>query len=158
MSQIYYTSFYYWWQGRLKDINPTDALKEVLIYDMPIYKQFLRMARESLPMRLYKRYATKGFLRKLRTPFTLYFKIYLRQRCGESSCDLWDLRDNFERESIREFVKSELAKTYEYQLGLALQRACERFWCGGFLAFPFAYAKIRSQKGKTLTRIEGFIV
>ena len=72
---------------------------------------------------------------------------------------IWgDFGDSFERESIREFVKSELAKTYEYQLGLALQKACERFWYGGFLAFPFAYAKIRSQKGKTLTRMDGFII
>ena len=159
--KIYYTSFDYWWRGRLKDINPTNALKEVLIYDMPIYKQFLRMTREgreSLPLKLYKRYATKGFLRKLRTPFTLYFKIYKRHKVGEYSHDLGDLSDSFECKSMQEFVKSELAKTYEYQLGLALQRACERFWRGGFLAFPFAYAKIRSQKGKTLTRMDGFII
>ena len=149
--KIYYTLFesYLMWDKMLPNT------KRVYIADMPIYKQFLRITRESLPMRLYKRYATKGFLKKLRTPFTLYFKIYKRHKVSESS---WDLRDDFERESIREFVKSELAKTYEYQLGLALQRACERFWCGGFLVFPFAYAKIRSQKGKTLTRMDGFIV
>ena len=141
------------WSSPLKEMNPSNPPKEISIYDSIAYKQFLRIARESLPMRLYKRYATKGFLRKLRTPFTLYFKIYLRDKVGESAHDLGDLGDDFERESMREFVKNELAKTYEYQLGLALQRACERFWCGGFLAFPFAYAKIRSQKGKTLTRI-----
>ena len=58
---------------------------------------------------------------------------------------------------MREFIENELAKTYEYQLGLALQRACERFWYGGFLAFPFAYAKIRTQKGKTLMRMDSIV-
>ena len=157
--KIYYTIL--GWDSPLKDMNPSNPPKAISIYDSIAYKQFLRIAREgreSLPMRLYKRYATKGFLKKLRTPFTLYFKIYKRHKVGESSRDFRDLSDDFECESMREFVKSELAKTYEYQLGLALQRACERFWYGGFLAFPLAYTKIRAQKGKTLTRIEGFIV
>ena len=128
----------------LKDMNPSNPPKEISIYDSIAYKQFLRMVRESLPLKLYKRYTTKGFFRKLRTPFTLYFKIYLRHTNTSQGT-----MDN----QMREFIENELAKTYEYQLGLALQRACERFWYGGFLAFPFAYAKIRTQKGKTLPRI-----
>ena len=45
-----------------------------------------------------------------------------------------------------------LAQTYEYQLGLLLEKACKGFWRGGFLAFPFAYFKLRKRK-KTLTRL-----
>ena len=154
------------WSASLKELNPTNPPIEISHYDSIAYKHYLRAKREfsqSLPMKLYKRYATKGFLRKLRTPFTLYFKIYKRQRCGESSQIfgdfgyLGDFGDSLECESMqksaRKFVQNELAQTYEYQLGLALQKACERFWLGGFLAFPLAYTKIRSQKGKKLTRI-----
>lgn len=154
--KIYYTNFepYILWDNYME----SKSLERVYIEDMPIYKVFLRYTSESLPMRLYKRYATKGFLRKLRTPFTLYFKIYKRQRCGESSQGFsCDFSQDFERESICEFVQNELAQTYEYQLGLALQRACERFWCGGFLMFPLAYAKIRAKKGKELVRMNNAI-
>lgn len=124
------------------------ASQQIYTYDMPIYKQFLRMSRECLPIKLHKRYTTKGFFRKLRTPFTLYFKIYLRHTNTSQGT-----MDN----QMCEFIENELAKTYEYQLGLALQRACERFWYGGFLAFPFAYAKIRAQKGKTLMRMDSIV-
>ena len=145
---IYYTNFYYWWQGNLKEINAKHLPKEVLIFDTPIYKRYLRAKRticESLPMKLYKRYATKGFLKKLRTPFTLYFKIYRRDK----NVALADFGDK----EMREFIQKELSQTYEYQLGLALQKACERFWCGGFLLFPFDYLKIRKEKGKKFIRM-----
>lgn len=108
------------------------------------YEILVAQSKFSLPFKLYQRYIAKGFFRKLRTPFTLYFKIYLRHiNTSQGTMD----------NQMREFIENELAKTYEYQLGLALQRACERFWYGGFLAFPFAYTKIRAQKGKTLPRI-----
>lgn len=139
---IYYTNFYYWWQGNLKEINAKHLPKEVLIYDEPIYKRYLRAIRESLPIRLYKRYATKGFLRKMRLPFTAYFKIYRRYKGN-------DVAPN----EMSEFIEQELMQTYEYNLGLVLQRACERFWWGGFLLFPFDYLKIRKEKGKRFVRM-----
>ena len=152
---IYYTNFYYWWQGNLKEINAKHLPKEVLIYDEPIYKRYLRAIRESLPIRLYKRYATKGFLRKLRLPFTAYFKIYRRHKNGA----LQDFgatnlaHGDFSDKEMSEFIEQELIQTYEYNLGVALQRACERFWWGGFLLFPFAYLKIRKEKGKRFMRM-----
>ncbi len=140
--KIYYTLFddYLLWDNYMESKH----LELVYIADVPIYKLFLRSLSECLPIKLHKRYTTKGFFRKMRTPFTLYFKIYLRHTNTSQGT-----MDN----QMCEFIENELAKTYEYQLGLALQRACERFWYGGFLAFPFAYAKIRTQKGKTLPRI-----
>ncbi len=107
-----------------------------------------------LPMKLYKCYATKGFLRKLRLPFTAYFKIYRRHK-NEALQDFGATNfthGDFSKET-QEFIKQELIQTYEYQLGLALQRACERFWWGGFLLFPFAYLKIRKEKGKRFLRM-----
>lgn len=159
---IYYTNFYYWWQGNLKEINARRLPKEVLIYDTPIYKRYLRAKRKSgksLPMKLYKRYATKGFLRKLRLPFTAYFKIYRRHKNGalqDFGAINLALKD-FSDKKMREFIKQELMQTYEYNLGLALQRACERFWWGGFLLFPFDYLKIRKEKGRGLERISSVI-
>lgn len=109
-----------------------------------------------LPLKLYKRYATKGFLRKLRLPFTAYFKIYRRykngvlQDFGATNLALKDFSDK----EVRELIEQELMQSYEYQLGLALQKACERFWCGGFLLFPLSYLKIRKEKGKGFKRID----
>lgn len=108
-----------------------------------------------LPIKLYKRYATKGFLRKLRLPFTAYFKIYrwhkngALQDFGATNLALKDFSDK----EMSEFIEQELSQTYEYNLGRALQRACERFWWGGFLLFPFAYLKIRKEKGKRFVRM-----
>lgn len=159
---IYYTNFYHWWQVNLKEINAKHLPKEVLIYDEPIYKRYLQAKRkfcESLPLKLYKRYATKGFLRKLRLPFTAYFKIYRRHKneaLQDFSATNLALKD-FSDKEMSEFIKQELMQTYEYNLGLALQRACERFWWGGFLLFPFAYLKIRKEKGKGLKRISNVI-
>lgn len=189
--KIYYTNFYYWWQGRLKDINPTNALKEVLIYDEPIHKHFLRATRNlgefSLPFKLYQRYIAKGFLRRVRTPFTLYFKIYLghkkdKMKKSSPKCEVatnqaaqshsepaqefknssnqnlpnQTLNDKEMREFMKEFVQNELSQTYEFRLGLLLQKACENFWRGGFVAFPFAYLKLRKKK-RHLQRISDII-
>lgn len=132
----------------IKYLNKATPPQEISVYDNLAYKRYLRAKRticEFLPMKLYKRYATKGFLKKLRTPFTLYFKIYRRDK----NVALAD----FGGKEMREFIQKELSQTYEYQLGLALQKACERFWCGGFLLFPFDYLKIRKEKGKKFIRI-----
>lgn len=159
---IYYTNFYYWWQGNLKEINARRLPKEVLIYDTPIYKRYLRAKRKSgksLPMKLYKRYATKGFLRKLRLPFTAYFKIYRRHKNGalqDFGAINLALKD-FSDKEMSEFIEQELMQTYEYNLGLALQKACEWFWWGGFLLFPLDYLKIRKEKGRGLVRISSVI-
>lgn len=139
--KIYYTAFsnYIMWDRVLPNTE------RVYVCDEPIYKKFLQISRESLPMKLYKRYATKGFLRKLRLPFTAYFKIYRRYK-GD------DIAPN--AKETQEFIEQELMQSYEYNLGLALQKACERFWWGGFLLFPFSYLKIRKEKGKGLKRID----
>ncbi len=136
--KIYYTAFsnYIMWDRVLPNT------KRVYIHDEPIYKKLLQVSSKSLAMKLYKRYATKGFLRKLRLPFTAYFKIYRRHKSNDIAPS-----------EMSEFIKQELMQTYEYNLGLALQRACERFWCGGFLLFPFAYIKIRKEKGKRFLRM-----
>lgn len=137
--KIYYTAFsnYIMWDRVLPNTQ------RVYVCDVPIYKKFLQISRESLPMKLYKRYATKGFLRKLRTPFTLYFKIYRRYKGNDIA-----------PKEMGEFIEQELMQSYEYNLGLALQKACERFWWGGFLLFPLAYLKIRKEKGKGFKRID----
>lgn len=151
--KVYYTNFLYWWQARLKEINPTSALKEVFIYDEPIYKHFLREVKNgelSLPLKLYKRYTTKGFLRRVRLPFTLYFKIYLKHK-NEVQNEL--SKDRETSKFVKEFVQNDFSQTYEFQLGLLLQKACENFWRGGFLAFPFAYLKLRKKK-RELQRVD----
>lgn len=137
--KIYYTAFsnYIIWDRVLPNTQ------RVYVCDVPIYKKFLQISRESLPMKLYKRYATKGFLKKLRLPFTAYFKIYRRHK-----------GNNIAPKEMREFIEQELMQSYEYNLGLALQKACERFWWGGFLLFPLAYLKIRKEKGKGFKRID----
>ena len=59
----------------IKYLNKANPPQEISVYDNLAYKRYLRAKRticESLPMKLYKRYASKGFLKKLRTPFTLY--------------------------------------------------------------------------------------
>lgn len=150
--KIYYTAFsnYIMWDRVLPNTQ------RVYVCDVPIYKKFLQISRESLPMKLYKRYATKGFLRKLRTPFTLYFKIYRRHKNGtlqDFGATNLALKD-FSDKEMRELIEQELMQSYEYQLGLALQKACERFWWGGFLLFPFDYLKIRKEKGKGFRRID----
>lgn len=139
--KIYYTAFsnYIMWDRVLPNTQ------RVYVCDVPIYKKFLQISRESLPIRLYKRYATKGFLRKLRLPFTAYFKIYRRHKGN-------DIAPN--AKEMQEFIEQELMQSYEYNLGLALQKACEWFWWGGFLLFPFSYLKIRKEKGKGFKRID----
>lgn len=57
---------------------------------------------------------------------------------------------------MKEFIQNELSQTYEFRLGLLLQKTCERFWCSGFLAFPFAYLKLRKKK-RHLQRISEII-
>ena len=153
--KIYYTAFsnYIMWDRVLPNTQ------RVYVCDVPIYKKFLQISRESLPMKLYKRYATKGFLRKLRLPFTAYFKIYRRHK-NEALQDFNtqnSLSKGCSNKKTQEFIQNELAQTYEYNLGRALQRACERFWWGGFLLFPFDYLKIRKEKGKGLRRISNVI-
>lgn len=150
--KIYYTAFsnYIMWDRVLPNTE------RVYVCDVPIYKTLLQMSRESLPIRLYKRYATKGFLKKLRLPFTAYFKIYRRHKNGalqDFGATNLALKD-FSDKEMGELIEQELMQTYEYQLGLALQKACERFWWGGFLAFPFSYLKIRKEKGKGFRRID----
>lgn len=137
--KIYYTAFsnYIMWDRVLPNTQ------RVYVCDVPIYKKFLQISRESLPIRLYKRYATKGFLKKLRLPFTAYFKIYRRYKGNDIA-----------PKEMGEFIEQELMQSYEYNLGLALQKACERFWWGGFLLFPLVYLKIRVQKGKGFKRID----
>lgn len=150
--KIYYTAFsnYIMWDRVLPNTQ------RVYVCDVPIYKRYLRAIRESLPIRLYKRYATKGFLKKLRLPFTAYFKIYRRHKNGalqDFGATNLALKD-FSDKEMRELIEQELMQSYEYNLGLALQKACERFWWGGFLLFPLAYLKIRVQKGKGFKRID----
>lgn len=143
--KIYYTNF-------REEIGWDSVLlpnaERAYIYDEPIYKSYMRRYTKSLPLKLYKRYATKGFLRKLRLPFTAYFKIYRRHKGN-------DIAPN--AKEMQELIEQELMQSYEYNLGLALQKACERFWWGGFLFFPFAYLKIRKEKGKKLSRIDIFL-
>lgn len=143
--KVYYPNKASMISNSLKHINLSCVAQEICLEST---FDFIESLNQHLPLKLYKRYTTKGFFRKLRTPFTLYFKIYLRHTNTSQGT-----MDN----QMREFIENELAKTYEYQLGLALQRACERFWYGGFLAFPFAYAKIRTQKGKTLMRMDSIV-
>lgn len=150
--KIYYTAFsnYIMWDRVLPNTQ------RVYVCDVPIYKKFLQISRESLPMKLYKRYATKGFLKKLRLPFTAYFKIYRRHKNGtlqDFGATNLALKD-FSDKEMKELIEQELMQSYEYNLGLALQKACERFWWGGFLLFPLAYLKIRKEKGKGFKRID----
>ncbi len=152
--KVYYTKLESRYYNKLKEMNLTNPPQEISVYDNVAYKRFLRAKRESLPIKLYKRYATKGFLRKLRLPFTAYFKIYRRHK-NEALQDFGATNlahGDFSKET-QEFIKQELMQTYEYNLGIALQRACERFWWGGFLFFPFAYLKIRKEKGKRFIRM-----
>lgn len=185
---IHYTKFenYIIW-----DNYTPFKIDRLYTYDLAIYKHFLRATRNlgefSLPLKLYKRYIAKGFLRRVRTPFTLYFKIYLGHKKDEmkksspkskvatnqaaqnhselaqefknsSNQNLPNqtLNDKEMREFMKDFVQNELSQTYEFRLGLLLQKACERFWCGGFLAFPFAYLKLRKKK-RHLQRISDII-
>lgn len=146
--KIYYTAFVHWFVCHCLE-NELGKLEEKFVYDESIYKEFLRHKTrcfESLPLKLYERYGKKGFLRKLRMPFTLYFKIYQRYKKAQhlSSKDEW----------LDELLLKTLTQTYEYQLALALQRACERFFYGGFIFFAFDYLKIRKQKGKKLIRMK----
>lgn len=150
--KIYYTAFsnYIMWDRVLPNTQ------RMYVCDVPIYKKFLQISRESLPISLYKRYATKGFLKKLRLPFTAYFKIYRRYKNGalqDFVATNLALKD-FSDKEMRELIEQELMQSYEYNLGLALQKACERFWWGGFLLFPLTYLKIRVQKGKGFKRID----
>lgn len=151
--KVYYTAL--GWNCGLKEMNLSNPPQEMSVYDNVAYKRYLRAKSESLPLKLYKRYATKGFLRKLRLPFTAYFKIYRRHKNGalqDFGATNLALKDFSDKETS-EFIKQELIQTYEYNLGRALQRACERFWWGGFLLFPFAYLKIRKEKGKRFVRM-----
>ena len=178
--KIYHTCFdcYLMWDNHLTIHLP---LQQAYIADEPAYKHFLRATRNlgefSLPLKLYKRYIAKGFLRRMRTPFTLYFKIYLGYKKDEmkksspksevatnqaaqshsepaqefknsSNQNLPNqaLNDKEMREFMKEFIQNELSQTYEFRLGLLLQKACENFWRGGFVAFPFAYLKLRKKK------------
>ncbi len=150
-----------------KDINA----QEVSFEDFSkTYEILVAQSKFSLPLKLYQRYIAKGFLRRMRTPFTLYFKIYLGHKKDEmkksspksevatnqvaqskpaqefKNSSNQTLNDKEMREFMKEFIQNELSQTYEFQLGLLLQKACERFWCGGFLAFPFAYLKLRKKK------------
>lgn len=146
--KIYYSTFAHWWYCHLEYVHSQCKLEEIFIYDEPLYKEFLRSKAhfcEILPLRLYQRYATKGFLRKLRTPFTLYFKTYQKYKRAENTLS----KDKY----LDEFLRKNLAQTYEYQLGLALQKACERFFVGGFIFFAFDYLKILKQKNKKLIRM-----
>lgn len=188
--KIYYTIFdkYIMWDSHFTLHLP---LQQAYITDEPAYKHFLRATRNlgefSLPFKLYQRYIAKGFLRRVRTPFALYFKIYLGHKKDEMkksspNCEVatnqaaqshsepaqefknssnqnlpnQTLNDKEMREFMKDFVQNELSQTYEFRLGLLLQKACERFWCGGFLAFPFAYLKLRKKK-RHLQRISDII-
>lgn len=124
----------------LKLANPKYPPQEINIKECLIYQSLKTTLNNSLPYRLYERYCVKGFLRKLRTPFTLYFKIYKKDKQQNTI-------------KIDKDLPTQLTQTYEYQLGIALQKACERFWWGGFLLFPFAYLKIRKEKGKKFLRM-----
>lgn len=180
---IYYTNFeeYIIW-----DNYTPFKIDRLYTYDLAIYKHFLRATRNlgefSLPFKLYQRYIAKGFLRRVRTPFTLYFKIYLGHKKDEMKksspkCEVatnqaaqshselaqefknssnQTLNDKEMREFMKDFVQNELSQTYEFRLGLLLQKACENFWRGGFLAFPFAYLKLRKKK-RHLQRISEII-
>lgn len=144
----YYTTFWHYFDCHPDCMNKECKLEEILVYDEPLYKEFLRTKHqiyELLPFKLYQRYATKGFLRKLRTPFTLYFHTYYKHKKAKNvlSKDEW----------LNEFWLKALAKSYEYQLGLALKKACENFFVGGFIFFIFDYIKIRKQKDKSLMRM-----
>ena len=161
--KIYYTFFdnYILWDNQLWHT----PFQQVYTHDVPIYKAFLQLKRKfyefSLPLKLYNRYIAKGFLKRLRTPFTAYFNIYKKHKANETQNEI---KQNIMRDFSRNFglnetefetfseIQSELESSYEYQLGRLLEKACKAFWLGGFLAFPFAYLKLRKQK-KRLTRL-----
>ena len=161
--KIYYTFFdnYILWDNQLWHT----PFQQVYTHDVPIYKAFLQLKRKfyefSLPLKLYNRYIAKGFLKRLRTPFTAYFNIYKKHKANETQNEI---KPSIKQELMRDFglneteiesfseIQSELESSYEYQLGRLLEKACKAFWCGGFLAFPFAYFKLRKQK-KKLTRL-----
>ena len=161
--KIYYTFFdnYILWDNQLWHT----PFQQVYTHDVPIYKAFLQLKRKfyefSLPLKLYNRYIVKGFLKRLRTPFTAYFNIYKKHKANETQNEI---KQNIMRDFSRNFglnetefetfseIQSELESSYEYQLGRLLEKACKAFWLGGFLAFPFAYLKLRKQK-KKLTRL-----
>ena len=161
--KIYYTFFdnYILWDNQLWHT----PFQQVYTHDVPIYKAFLQLKRKfyefSLPLKLYNRYIAKGFLKRLRTPFTAYFNIYKKHKANETQNEI---KPSIKQELMRDFglneteiesfseIQSELESSYEYQLGRLLEKACKAFWLGGFLAFPFAYLKLRKQK-KKLTRL-----
>ena len=142
----------------LKVIDESVSAKEVVLMDLA---DFAEKINSLLPLKLYNRYIAKGFLKRLRTPFTAYFKIYKKHKANETQNEI---KQNIMRDFGRNFglneteietfseIQSELESTYEYQLGRLLEKACKAFWRGGFLAFPFAYLKLRKQK-KKLTRL-----
>ena len=161
----------------LSSANPQHPAIEININDILAYKKIKQEFTNFLPIKLYKRYIAKGFLRRVRTPFTLYFKIYLGYKKDEMkksspNCEVatnqaaqshsepaqefknssnqnlpnQTLNDKEMREFMKDFVQNELSQIYEFRLGLLLQKACERFWSGGFLAFPFAYLALRKKK------------
>lgn len=172
----------------LKVIDKAINAQEVSFEDFSkTYEILVAQSKFSLPFKLYQRYIAKGFLRRVRTPFTLYFKIYLGHKKDEMKksspqCEVatsqaaqshselaqefknssnqnlpnQTLNDKEMREFEKEFIQNELSQTYEFRLGLLLQKACERFWRGGFLAFPFAYLKLRKKK-RHLQRISEII-
>lgn len=159
--KVYYTEILHLWFASFSKMALKHYPKEIYIKDVPIYKAFLQLKRKfyeiSLPLKLYNRYIAKGFLKRLRTPFTAYFNIYKKHRANETQNEI---KQNIMRDFGRDFglneteietfseIQNELESTYEYQLGRLLEKACKAFWCGGFLAFPFAYLKLRKQKKK----------
>ncbi len=171
----------------LKDIDKNCAAKEVSFEcEMQEFSFMLQNLQSSLPLKLYNRYIAKGFLRRVRTPFTAYFKIYknhkkqvlneanlrnLENFSGENSTNLaQNLQTNGEKNSQNstqnsrnlaqnsqqnDFCKellNDLAQTYEYQLGLLLEKACKGFWRGGFVWFIFDYLKLCKIKARNETK------
>ena len=158
--KIYYTAF----DCRLLYDETLSSKERLFIADVPIYKAFLFLSfnnkelyKLSLPLKLYNRYIVKGFFKRLRTPFTIYFKLYKKHKtnkANEIKQKIMQVSDISEAEF--ETIFNEIKNTYEFRLGLLLQKACENFWRGGFLAFPFAYLKLRKKKD-TLQRISEII-
>lgn len=137
---VFYTDFeeYILWD------NDLICATRIFIRDLNYYKDFVISVENALPFRLFQRYAAKGFWRRLRTPFSCY-KIYKKHKTSQAHLD----------KNLNNDLESELALYYEYQLGLALQRACERFWLGGFFTFAFSYINLRKSK-KTFLRLNAF--
>ncbi len=149
--KIYYTAFSEYILSN--NILWNTSFEQVYIYDVPIYKAFMSFI--PLPLKLYQRYIAKGFLKRMRTPFTVYFKIYKKYKANDNAKQ--NLVQDFGiNEAEFESIFSEIKNTYEYQIGLLLQKACKGFWRGGFVWFVFNYLKLRKRK-KTLTRLGEFL-